>query len=155
MSDPETADFLATVPLLAGREREDLLALARLVRRRPVTAGETLWQQAGAPRELVFVVDGALTATLCLPDGRTVDVWRAGRGETVGELALLRGDGHTMRVHVAETTTLLALGRVEFTALLARQDPSAFRLKRSLSTMFSARLRGGHRGLAAALGGGP
>ena len=155
MSDPEIADFLATVPLLAGRERDDLLALARLVRRRTVRAGETLWQQGGEPRELVFVVHGALTATLGLPDGRTVDVWRAGRGETVGELALLDGNGHTMSVHVAETTTLLALGRVEFAALLARQDPSAFRLKRSLAAMFSARLRAGHRGLADSLGGEP
>ena len=39
MSDRETIDFLATVPLLEGREEADLAALARVVRRRTVRAG--------------------------------------------------------------------------------------------------------------------
>ncbi|HEY3612342.1 MAG TPA: cyclic nucleotide-binding domain-containing protein, partial [Gaiellales bacterium] len=95
----------------------------------------------------------ALSASLRLPDGRTVDVWRAGRGEAVGEIALLDGNGHTMSVGVAETATVLALGRLDFAALLARQDASAFRLKRSLALLFTTRLRNQLRGLADSLGG--
>jgi CRP-like cAMP-binding protein len=44
-------------------------------------------------------------------------------------------------VSVTETATLLALGRQDFTALLARQHPSAFSLKRRLAARFTARLR--------------
>jgi hypothetical protein len=36
MSDRETVDFLATVPLLEGRERAELVELARVMRRRTV-----------------------------------------------------------------------------------------------------------------------
>jgi CRP-like cAMP-binding protein len=153
MSDRETVDFLATVPLLADRDEEDLEALARVVRRRTVRAGETLWRQGEEGRELLFVVDGALSASLRLPGDRTVEVWRAGRGEAVGEIALLDGNGHTMSVHVSETATVLALGRLEFAALLARQDPSAFRLKRSLAALFTSRLRNQLGNVAQSLGG--
>ena len=47
MSERETIDFLATVPLLEGRDEADLAALARVVRRRTVRAGEVLWLQGG------------------------------------------------------------------------------------------------------------
>jgi CRP-like cAMP-binding protein len=153
MSDRETVDFLATVPLLEGRDEADLEALARVVRRRTVRAGETLWRQGGDARELLFVVDGSLSASLRLPGGRTVTVWTAGRGEAVGEIALLDGQGHTMSVQVNETATLLALGRLEFAALLARPDPSAFRLKRGLAALFTSRMRNQLGNLAASLGG--
>ena len=59
MSDRETVDFLATVPLLEGREEADLVELARVVRRRTVREGEILWRQGDDAREMVFVVDGA------------------------------------------------------------------------------------------------
>ncbi len=153
MSDRETVDFLATVPLLSSRDEEDLQALARVVRRRTVREGETLWRQGEEGRELLFVVDGALTASLRLPGDRTVEVWTAGRGEAVGEIALLDGNGHTMSVHVSQTATVLALGRLEFAALLARQDPSAFRLKRSLAALFTSRLRSQLANVARSLGG--
>ena len=78
-----------------------------------------------------------------------MEIWRAGPGETVGEIALLDGKGHTMSVRVTEAATVLALGRVEFAALLARQDPSAFLLKRSLASLFTWRLRHQLRHLAA------
>jgi hypothetical protein len=54
---------------------------------------------------------------------------------------------------VTEAATLLALGRVEFAALLARQDPSSFRLKRRLASIFTARMRGQLGNLALSLGG--
>jgi CRP-like cAMP-binding protein len=58
-----------------------------------------------------------------------------------------------MSVRVTETATVLALGRVDFAALLAPQDPSAFRLKRRLASLFTARLRNQLRHLAVSLGG--
>lgn len=153
MSDRETVDFLATVPLLEGRAEADLVELARVMRRRTVREGEILWRQGDDAREMLFIVDGAVSASLRLPGDRTVEIGRAGPGETVGEVGLLDGDGHTMSVRVTETATVLALGRLDFAALLAGQHPSAFRLKRRLALLFTARLRNQLRHLAVSLGG--
>jgi len=153
MSDRETVDFLATVPLLEGLEEADLVELARVMRRRTVREGEILWRQGDEPREMVFIVDGAVSASLDVPGDRTVEIGTAGPGETVGEIGLLDREGHTMSVRVTETATVLALGRLDFAALLAGQHPSAFRLKRRLASIFTARLRNQLRHLAVSLGG--
>jgi CRP/FNR family transcriptional regulator, cyclic AMP receptor protein len=127
--------------------------LARVLRRRMVREGELLWRQGDDAREMVFIVEGGVSASLHVPGDRVVEIGRAGPGEIVGEIALLDGGGHTMSVRVTETATVLALGRVDFAALLARQDPSAFRLKRRLASLLTARQRNQLRQLAASLGG--
>ena len=153
MCERETVDFLATVPLLEGQEQADLVELARVLRRRTLREGEILWHQGDEAREMVFIADGAVLASLDVPGDRTVEIGRAGPGETVGEIGLLDGGGHTMNVRVTETATVLALGRLDFAALLAGQHPSALRLKRRLASLFTARLRNQLRHLAVSLGG--
>jgi CRP-like cAMP-binding protein len=154
MSEPSTADFLATIPLLESREWTDLVDLAGVLRRRTVQEGELLWRQGDKARELVFIIEGGLSVSLHVPGDRAVEIGRAGPREMVGEIALLDGGEHTMSVAAKETTTLLALGRADFTALLARQDSSAFRLQRQLASLFTARLRNQLANLADSLGGG-
>ena len=153
MSDGATVDFLATVPLLEGREEADLVELARVLRRRRVREGELLWRQGDDAREMLFIVDGGVSASLNVPGDRVVEIGRVGPGEVVGEIALLDGGGHTTSVRVTETATVLALGRVDFATLLAHQDPSAFRLKRRLAAHLTALHRTQLRHLAASLGG--
>jgi len=103
----------------------------------------------------VFIVDGAVSASLHVPGDRTVEIVRAGPGEIVGEIALLDGEGHTMSARATETATVLTLGRVDFAALLARQDASTFRLKRRLASLLTARLRNQLQHLAVSLGSEP
>ena len=153
MSDRETVDFLAGVPLLEGREDADLVELARVMRRRTLQEGELLWRQGDDARELVFVVDGVLSASLQLPGNRSVEIGSAGPGEAVGEIALLDGGGNTMSVRATETATVLALGRMDFAALLAPLDRPAFKLRRRLASLLSSRHRSQLRHLALSLGG--
>jgi CRP/FNR family cyclic AMP-dependent transcriptional regulator len=128
MSDRETVDFLAGVPLLEGRDEADLLELARVMRRRTLQEGEILWRQGDDAREVLFLVDGAVSILLDVPGDRTTELGRVGPGQILGEIALLDGEGHTTNVRVLETATVLALGRSDFAALLAGQPPTAFRL---------------------------
>jgi len=153
MSEREIAGFLATVPLLEGRDEADLTELARVMRRRTVPAGDVLWQQGGVAREALFVVEGAVSATLQVPGERTVEIGRVGPGQILGEIALLDGQGHTMSVRATEATTVLALGRLDFAALLGGRHPAAFALKRRLAALFTARLRDQLTHLAGSLGG--
>ena len=152
MSESATVDFLATVPLLEGREEADLVELARVMRRRTVREGEMLWRQGDEGREMVFIVEGAVSAALGVPGDREVEIGRAGPGEMVGEIALLDGGEHTMSVQATETATVLALGRPDLAALLTSRNPSAFRLKRRLASLLTARLRNQLGHLAFSLG---
>jgi CRP-like cAMP-binding protein len=153
MSEQETADFLAEVPLLAGWGEAELAAMARVVRRRTVREGAYLWRQGDEAREAVFIVEGAVSASLRVPGDRTLEIGSAGPRDLVGEIGLLDGRGHTMSVRVTQTATVLALGRLDFAALLAGRSPSAFRLRRRLAALCTARLRNQLGHLAATLGG--
>jgi CRP-like cAMP-binding protein len=153
MSDSETVAFLAGVPLLEGQDDVMLGELARALRRRTVPAGETLWRQGDDAREMVFILDGAVSASLDLNGDRAVEIGRVGPGETVGEIGLLDGGAHSMSVRVTKTATVLALGRLDFAALLAGRSTSAFALRRRLVSVFTARLRNQLRHLAGSLGG--
>jgi CRP/FNR family transcriptional regulator, cyclic AMP receptor protein len=153
MSERETAEFLAEVPLLKGRDERDLLELAHVLRRRTVPEGEVLWSQGDLARELVFIVEGGVSASLHVPGDRVVEIGHAGPGDLVGEIGLLEGGEHTMTVRATEPATVLALTRYDFAALLARPDPSAFELKRRLASQFTGRLRNQLAQLALTLGG--
>jgi CRP-like cAMP-binding protein len=155
MSDREVVEFLATVPLLEGQGEDVLAPLARVLRRRTLREGEILWRQGDDARELVFIVDGTVSASLRLSGDRTVEVWRAGRGDTIGEVALLDGQGHTLSVRATRDATFLALGRTEFAALFSRRDASALGLKRRLATLLTALLRSQLGQLSVSLGGEP
>ena len=149
------ADFLAAVPLFAGRDEAGLAELAGVLRRRSIAGGEVVWHQGDDARELLIVVDGALSASLHVPGNRVVEIATAGPGDTVGEIALLDRGPHTMTVRAVEGTTVLALGRVELAALLAPQDPAAFDLRRRLAALLTARHRNQLARLADSLGGEP
>lgn len=153
MSDRETVDFLATVPLLEGQGEADLAELARVMRRRTLRAGESLWRQGDDARDIVFVVDGAVSTSLRGPGDRIVEIGRAGPGEILGEIALLDGQGQAISARVTDTATVLALGRLDFEALLVGQKPGAFSLKRRLACLFTMRLRERLRHLAVSVGG--
>lgn len=153
MSEHDRAAFLGSVPLLAGRSDDDLLGLARWVRPRKVADGEVLWSQGAEGRELAFVLEGTLAASLEVPGDRAVEMGRVSTGDVLGEICALDGAGHTMTVRAKGPATVLVLGRHDFDALLARSDPTAFELRRRLAAEFARRLRNQLARLAATLGG--
>ncbi|HYI17213.1 MAG TPA: cyclic nucleotide-binding domain-containing protein, partial [Solirubrobacteraceae bacterium] len=154
MSEPAGQDFLASVPLFAGRTAAELDELVALMRPRTVQPGRTLWHQGDEPRELILIVDGTVSASVRVTGGREVEIGTSGRGEIVGLIGVLDGAGHATTVRAVDATTVLALGSLDFAALLAGMTPSAFRLRRHLARLLVARLGSQIEHLAASLGGG-
>ena len=66
---------------------------------------------------------------------------RAGPGDMLGEIALLDGGAHTMSARVDRGRHVLALGRVDFAALLARQHPVGVQPEAPPRVPAAARLR--------------
>jgi CRP-like cAMP-binding protein len=155
MSDPATAAFVAGVPLFAELREADLAALAQVLRRRTVPAGEVLWRQGDQPREMVLIAEGTVAASVRVSGGRETAIGLSGRGEIVGLIGALDGSGHATTVRATEATTVLALGRLDLAALLAGQQPAAFAVKRRLAQLLTARLRSQLDTLARSLGGDP
>src|SRR5262245_4756898 len=146
------AGFLATVPLLEGLPEVELAELARVLHRREAPAGEVLWRQGEAAGPMLLIVDGRVSVTVRLPGDGTAEVASLGPGEALGEIPLLDGGAHSGTARVSEPATLLSLSRTDFAAMVSRQNPTAFALKRRIAAVACARLRRHVGVLAASIG---
>jgi MFS family permease len=113
-------DLLRGVPLLAplaGPVLERLAIDAREVR---VAAGQVVFEQ-GAPGDSFYVIaDGDVDVSV---DGSHVR--RQARGESFGEIALLRDTPRTATITASEATTLIAIDREPFLSAVTGHGGSA------------------------------
>jgi NTE family protein len=132
---PESsADFLAHVPLFAGLApglREQLAARAGTVR---LEAGQWLFHEGDAGDAMYIVRAGRLQVV-----DETADtvIRELGRGDALGELALLTVTPHSASVRAARASDLLAVEQRDF-ELLQHTSPA---LSMSLSRVLAEQLR--------------
>ena len=152
MSNRDVVEFLATVPLLEGVARANLIELADVMRRRALREGDLLWQEGQQGNGMALIVDGQVSVTKRLPNDRTVQLAELGPGEALGEIPLIDGGEYLSTARVTEAASVLSLSRPDFAALVSRRHPSAFALKRRVATAATADLRRRLRNLAVPLG---
>ncbi len=124
------ADFLARVPLFSGLEpalRETLAAGTRPLR---VDAGEWLFHE-GDPGDAMYIVRAG---RLDVVDESTGTVLRQlGRGDALGELALLSSAPRSASVRGARTSDLLTVEKRDFEELLTGSPALSLALNRVLA----------------------
>ena len=124
------ADFLARVPIFAGLDpalRETVAQRARPVR---VPAGEWLFREGESGDALYVVRAGRMHV---LEDATGAMIREIGRGDAVGELALLTGEPRAASVRAARATDLLAVYRDDFEELLRTAPALPLALTRTLA----------------------
>jgi predicted acylesterase/phospholipase RssA/CRP-like cAMP-binding protein len=142
---------LADLTLFAGFDDQALAALAASVEPVALRGGEVLMRQ-GEPADGAYVVQaGRLRATVTRADGQEQVMGEIGRGEIVGEMALLTEEPRSATVTAVRDTQLLRLPGDALATLFAH--PQALR---SVTTQLVRRLRhtmhdGPHRSLVATL----
>ena len=128
----EQAALLREVPLFASLPESRLHELATLARPVSLPAGAVLFER-GAPGDALYVIrHGRLEVVV---DGEVVR--EAGRGEVLGELALLTGEPRNATVRARRDAELYAVRRADLDVLLA--DPSS---ARALVRHLAARIPG-------------
>ena len=128
---PESAaDFLAHVPLFAGLEpslREQLAARARTAR---IDAGQWLFREGEVGDAMYVVRAGRLQV---VDEAAGTVIRELGRGDAVGELALLTGSPRAASVRAARASDLLAVERGDFDQLLHASPALSVSLNRVLA----------------------
>ena len=128
----ETALLLHQVPLFADLSPEALLPVARLSSYRMLAPDEQLFEQGSFGDALFVVVDGLLRIE---QHGHLLA--RLGKGETVGEMAVLDWQPRSASVIAEHASTLLRVERNDLIDLL-QEEPA---LLRSLLALLSRRIR--------------
>jgi predicted acylesterase/phospholipase RssA len=117
------------VGLLGSLGRRSRKRLAERVSTHSLRAGEWLFR-AGEPGDRLYVVRSGRLDVIAEDDDRVLR--RVGRGEMLGELALLTGSPRSASVRAHRDSELLSVAREDFEELLRRDHDFALGLMRAL-----------------------
>jgi predicted acylesterase/phospholipase RssA len=134
--------LLSASPLFAGFDAENLRWLASAMERRELPGGTLLFRQGEPGDALYLVVHGRLRVTVAGDRGDERAVAEVGRGETVGEMALLSGEPRSATVRALRDTLLLRLGREDFERVCEAHPRVMTRLARQLVLRLQKGLEG-------------
>jgi NTE family protein len=123
------ADFLAKVPLFGELEPELRDTVARRARSARLAAGAWLFREGDAGEALFIVRAGRLEV---VDEAAGTVIRELGRGDALGELALLTSSPRSASVRAARASDLLVVERSDFDELLAGSPALALALTRAL-----------------------
>src|SRR5208283_1023144 len=133
----DTADFLATVPLLSQIPPGELQRFAEVTREKTYPKGSVILFEDDPGESLFIVRAGRVKVVLVAEDGREVILGVLGVGDHFGELALIDDQPRSAHVIAMEDTTLLVLRREDFRQRVESTPAVAW----ALLTELSRRLR--------------
>jgi len=133
----QNVDFLATVPLFNGLDRNELERFAEVTREKSYPKGSVILFEDDPGDSLFVVRDGRVKVVLIGEDGREVILGVLGVGEYFGELSLIDDRPRSAHVIAMEDSNLLVLRREDFRKRVESSPSVAW----SLLTELSRRLR--------------
>lgn len=125
-----TGESLASFRIFRSLSAATLRQLETHITRVRVRGGETLFEQGDAADCMYVVAYGRLRITIRVGDGEERVIRELGRGEPVGELAILTGDARSATVRVIRDTELLRLSQEGFQKLIATSPQAMLELAR-------------------------
>ncbi len=124
-------DDLAEFPLFSGVSRSELAIIRRHLTMLPVAAGRVLVHEGARGDEFMIIADGEATVT---QGGHVIAT--LGRGDLVGEMALLQENGFGRRNATVTATTdgmVYAGSRSEFRRILEAVPSVARRVRQTVA----------------------
>jgi CRP-like cAMP-binding protein len=133
----QTGDFLATVPLFSGLQRDEIQRFAELTRERAYPKGSVILFQDDPGDSLFVLRAGRVKVVLIGEDGREVILGVLEPGAHFGELALIDDQPRSAHVIAMDDSQLLILRREDFRRRVEANPTVAW----ALLTELSRRLR--------------
>ncbi|HYK42641.1 MAG TPA: cyclic nucleotide-binding and patatin-like phospholipase domain-containing protein [Thermoanaerobaculia bacterium] len=133
--------LLKEVPAFAGLAPSDIDRIGSMLERRPIRGGDVLFRQGQTGNSLYLVGHGRLQVTVTSPDGAERIVAEVGRGETVGEMAILTGEPRSATVRAVRDTLLYRLTRAACEELAQAQPKLMWKIAAELVRRLERGLR--------------
>jgi predicted acylesterase/phospholipase RssA/CRP-like cAMP-binding protein len=133
---------LENVGVLADLDAYALQEVAAVMQPVTLAGGVMLFDEGDFGDTLYIVVHGRLAVSVATSNGSRRVVAELGRGESVGEMALLTGERRSARVEAIRDSLLLALSRAAFERVVEQHPRVMTQLARQLVMRLKSSLRG-------------
>lgn len=132
-SSSAVVELLGKVPLFSQLGRDELEKLAKLLKRKWLRAGETLFLEGSAGSYLYIIASGAVRILTRSIDGREVQVALLGPLDVIGELSALDGKPRSGEARAAESTELYMLSASSLKGFVLEHPSVAWELLKVLA----------------------
>lgn len=135
------AELLATIPFFAGLDLHKLKLLAFTSERQTLAPDEDLFNQGDLGEMAYVVVDGEVDVLVSTVEGE-VKVAAAGRGDLIGELALLCDAPRTATIRAKGPVTFLKIAKDVFLKLIEDNPQVSLNVTRIVAGRLEKMMRG-------------
>ncbi|MFO0762232.1 MAG: cyclic nucleotide-binding and patatin-like phospholipase domain-containing protein [Byssovorax sp.] len=132
MTPDDACRLLSSFPLFSSLPAEATADLANRLTTREVRCGEALMRQGEEGRSLFLILDGRFEARAEQPSGPARAIGVLGRGETVGEMAVITAEPRSCTVVAARRSSVLELSGDDFLRVLQSYPAALLSLTRRI-----------------------
>lgn len=130
---------LQGVPMFSDLDPEDLQLIADIADEVQYRPGEQIYHMGDEGSDMMMIIDGQAIVS-STHEGVSVEIVRHGKGEHVGELALLQGATRSADVHAgAEGLHALVIGKIDLMSILQERPSVTMAMLSTLATRLAAR----------------
>ena len=144
----EVEHLFGSSALFSGLSREEIRELVNLTEKRPVQAGELLFEQGEEAASLYIIQSGEVQVRATSPSGEEILLAVLGASTVVGELALLGGGARSATVEALSDCDIYQLKRDEFERLRHAMSPAAYKVILNITRTVETRRRQAERRIA-------
>jgi len=147
MSAPPHRRILPDLKVFQGFSPAELDAIANVLKPERLAPSAVLFREGDRATSCYVVAEGRVRVSL-ERGGKSTQLAMLGRGELIGQMALLDGSRRSATCTAAEPAVVLRLDRDEFDVLVRSGAPFALKFVDSVTRMLVAQLRFATRKLA-------
>lgn len=137
----EVEHLFGSSPIFAGLEPEEIKEIVRAARKKPLQAGDILFEQDAHANAVYFIQSGEVQVRAASPTGEDIVLALLGSGTIVGELALIDGGPRSATVEALSDCDIYMLERASFDMLRRAHNPAAYKVILNLAATVDSRRR--------------
>jgi CRP-like cAMP-binding protein len=134
-------EFLSNLPLFQELSLDEIAILDQHLGLLELAKNDTVFDEGEGGGFVCFVVDGELEVLKKSPNGESAMITRLGKGQAIGEMALIDELPRSATVKARRPSSLTVLSRKEFEALTAQSPEIAIKILKYLARSLSLSLR--------------
>ncbi|MBI5638662.1 MAG: cyclic nucleotide-binding domain-containing protein [Nitrospinae bacterium] len=135
-------NIMCEIPMFDNIKQSDIAVLASKLELRRYPANTMVAREGSPGDSVLFITSGKLEIRKESLDGKYTVLAQHGKGKSVGEMALVRGNATPRGASIVATelTEALVLSRKNFEVLIEKNPPIAIQILRNIAAAISDRL---------------
>ncbi len=135
-------NIMCEIPMFDNIKQSDIVILASKLEYRRYPANSLVAKEGSAGDSVLFITSGKVEIRKESFDGKYTVLAQHGKGRSVGEMALVRGDATPRGASIVATepTEALFLSRDNFDILIEKNPTIAIQILRNIASTISERL---------------